>query len=132
MHSRLRPIRNNFRRVSRVVRDLSRQLGKQCDLVVEGKEVELDKTIIEAIGDPLTHLIRNALDHGLERPEVRAAKGKRPGGVIRLTASHQAGRVNITISDDGAGIDAGKLKAKAVAKGLSTAQQDPEERRVGQ
>lgn len=123
MHSRMQPIGNIFGRFSRVVRDLSQQLKKQCDLIVEGKEVELDKTIIEAIGDPLIHLIRNSLDHGLESPEQRIAKGKKAAGTIRLTASHQAGRVNITITDDGSGIDATRIKSKAVAKGIITAEQ---------
>jgi two-component system, chemotaxis family, sensor kinase CheA len=123
MHSRMQPIGNIFGRFSRVVRDLSQQLKKQCDLIVEGKEVELDKTIIEAIGDPLIHLIRNSLDHGLESPDQRIAKGKKAAGTIRLTASHQAGRVNITITDDGAGIDAAKIKSKAIAKGILTSEQ---------
>lgn len=123
MRSRMQPIGNVFSRFTRVVRDLSAQLGKQCELIIEGKEVELDKTIVEAIGDPLTHLIRNSLDHGLEKPDKRVANGKRPSGTIILKAAHQAGRVSITIQDDGAGIDGEKVKAKALAKGLLTPEQ---------
>lgn len=120
MQTRMQPIGSVFNKFPRVVRDLSSKLGKQCDLVIEGKDVELDKSIIEAIGDPLTHLIRNSVDHGIERPEVRTAKGKKPSGTVVLRAFHQAGKVNITITDDGAGIDAEKLKAKAIEKGLIT------------
>lgn len=123
MRSRMQPLDNVFGKFQRVVRDLGQRLGKKCDLTIEGREVELDKSIIEAIADPLTHLVRNALDHGVESPDVRAARGKRPTGTIRLAAVHQAGRVLITISDDGAGIDAEKLKAKAISKGLLTAEQ---------
>jgi two-component system chemotaxis sensor kinase CheA len=87
-------------------------------LEINGKDVELDKTIIEAIGDPLTHLIRNSVDHGVELPAVREERGKPACGTVHLRAYHQDGKVNIAISDDGAGIDADKLKAKAIEKGL--------------
>lgn len=123
MHSRMQPVSNLFSKFPRIVRDLGGSLGKQCDLMTEGNEVELDKTIIEAIGDPLTHLIRNSVDHGVERPDERIAAGKSPVGRVCLSASHRAGRVNISISDDGRGIDAAKLKAKAVQKGIITAEQ---------
>lgn len=123
MHSRMQPVSNLFSKFPRIVRDLGGSLGKQCDLVTEGNEVELDKTIIEAIGDPLTHLVRNSVDHGIERPEARIAAGKNPMGRVVLSASHRAGRVNIAISDDGHGIDAAKLKAKAVQKGVITPEQ---------
>ncbi len=120
MQTRMQPVGNVFNKFTRVVRDLSRTLGKECELVIEGKEVELDKTIIEAIGDPLTHLVRNSVDHGVEMPGVRKQNGKPEAGTIQLKAYHQDGKVNIAISDDGAGIDAGKLKKKAVEKGLIT------------
>lgn len=123
MQTRMQPIGSVFNKFPRVVRDLSGKLGKQCDLVIEGKDVELDKSIIETIGDPLTHLVRNSVDHGIELPSVRTSRGKRPTGTITLKAYHQAGKVNIRISDDGAGIDAEKLKQKAVEKGLITAAQ---------
>ncbi|MBN2022134.1 MAG: chemotaxis protein CheW [Pirellulales bacterium] len=126
MQTRMQVIGTIFQKFPRVVRDLSNQLGKQCKLVIDGKDVELDKSIIEAIGDPLTHLIRNAVDHGIERPEVRATAGKNPEGTIALRAFHQAGKVNIAISDDGAGIDARRLKEKAVTRGLITPEQSRE------
>jgi two-component system chemotaxis sensor kinase CheA len=120
MQTRMQPVGNVFNKFTRVVRDLSRTLGKQCQLVIDGKDVELDKTIIEAIGDPLTHLIRNSVDHGVESPQVRQQNGKPAEGTVHLKAFHQDGKVNISISDDGAGIDAGRLKTKAVEKGLIT------------
>lgn len=120
MQTRMQPIGNVFGKFTRVVRDLSKTLGKQCQLEVEGKDVELDKTIIESIGDPLTHLVRNAMDHGLETPQVREQNGKNPVGTVRLAASHQEGKVLLAISDDGAGIDPAKLRRKAVEKGLIT------------
>ncbi len=122
MKTRMQPIGNVFSKFSRVVRDLSAKLGKQCDIVMEGKEVEVDKTIIEAIGDPLTHLVRNSVDHGVEKPSVRVAAGKNAVGTITLRAYHQAGKVRIDIVDDGGGIDARKLKQKAIDKGVITAE----------
>jgi two-component system, chemotaxis family, sensor kinase CheA len=118
MQTRMQPIGTVFNKFPRIVRDLSGKLNKQCDLIIEGKDVELDKSIIETIGDPLTHLIRNSVDHGIEMPQARSSKGKNPTGHITLRAFHQAGKVNIAITDDGAGIDPAKLKAKAVSKGL--------------
>ncbi len=123
MQTRMQPIGNVFGKFTRVVRDLSKTLGKQCQLEIEGKDVELDKTIIESIGDPLTHLVRNAMDHGLETPAVRQQNGKNPVGTVRLAASHQEGKVLLEISDDGAGIDAARIRRKAVEKGLITAEQ---------
>lgn len=123
MQTRLQAIGTVFGRFPRVVRDLSSTLGKQCQLTIEGKEVELDKSIIEAIGDPLTHLIRNAVDHGIERPEVRLRAGKPAAGSIALRAFHQSGKVHVQITDDGRGIDAARLREKAVAKGLITPEQ---------
>ncbi len=123
MQTRLQTVNTVFSKFPRVVRDLSNLLGKQCELVVEGEDVELDKSIIEAIGDPLTHLIRNAVDHGLENPEARIKAGKPPKGKVLLKAFHEAGKVNLAVSDDGAGIDVVKLKEKAVARGIITAEQ---------
>ncbi len=123
MQTRMQPVGTVFNKFPRVVRDLSGSLGKQCELTIRGKEVELDKTIIEAIGDPLTHLIRNSVDHGVETPDVRQANGKPPAGEVELRAFHQAGKVNITIRDDGKGIDAEKLKQSAIHKGIISAEQ---------
>ena len=123
MQTRLQVVETIFNKFPRVVRDLSDTLGKQCELTVEGEDVELDKSIIEAIGDPLTHLIRNAVDHGVETAETRLKAGKPAMGRISLKAFHQAGKVHIAVSDDGAGIDAAKLKAKAVSRGVITAEQ---------
>lgn len=120
METRMQPVGNVFAKFPRVVRDLSASLGKDVSLVTEGNDVELDKTIIEAISDPLTHLVRNSVDHGVESPDDRAARGKPRQGTVVLRAFHDGGTVNITISDDGAGIDVEVLKAKAVAKGLIT------------
>lgn len=123
MQTRMQPIGNVFNRFTRVVRDLSNKLGKQCSLTIEGKEVEVDKTIVEAIADPLTHLVRNAVDHGMERPDVRVARGKPPEGILQLRALHESGKVRIEIRDDGSGIDAERIKRKALEKGLITADQ---------
>ncbi len=122
MLTRMQPVGNVLSKFTRVVRDLSKQLGKQVQLEVEGKDVELDKTIIESIGDPLTHLVRNAMDHGIERPDVRLAAGKPAMGTIHLAAMHQEGKVLLVIRDDGAGIDAARLRKKVVEKGLMTAE----------
>lgn len=120
MQTRMQPVGTVFNKFTRIVRDLSNMLNKQCLLEIEGKDVELDKTIIEAIGDPLTHLIRNSVDHGVESPDVREKNGKPACGKVHLRAYHQDGKVNIAISDDGAGIDANKLKTKAIEKGILT------------
>ncbi len=123
MLTRMQSIGNVFNKFPRVVRDLAAALGKQIELTLEGKDVELDKTIIEAIGDPLTHLVRNSVDHGVETPEVRQQAGKSAIGQIYLKAYHEAGQVNIEISDDGKGLDGNKLAAKALEKGLITEDQ---------
>ncbi|ADW17968.1 CheA signal transduction histidine kinase [Desulfobulbus propionicus DSM 2032] len=123
MLTRMQPIGNVFNKFPRVVRDLSKKLGKQIDLTIVGKDVELDKTIIEAINDPLTHLVRNSVDHGIEAPEERIQKGKDVRGLIVLKAYHAAGQVVIEISDDGKGIDGNMLAETAVKKGLITADQ---------
>ncbi|MDH4317799.1 MAG: chemotaxis protein CheA, partial [Desulfobulbaceae bacterium] len=118
MLTRMQPIGNVFNKFPRVVRDLAKKLGRQIDLTIVGKDVELDKTIIEAINDPLTHLIRNSVDHGIEKPNDRLQKGKSPRGIIILKAYHEAGQVVIEISDDGKGIDGDKILAVAINKGL--------------
>jgi two-component system chemotaxis sensor kinase CheA len=120
MRTRMQPIGTIFGRFPRVVRDLSAKLGKQVELQIEGNDVEVDKTIIEAIGDPLTHLIRNSIDHGLEAPTTRESRGKKATGMVRLRAYHQAGKMRIDIEDDGGGIDPAKLRAKAISMGILT------------
>jgi len=107
-----------FGRFQRVVHDVSREIGKQIDLVISGEDTELDKTVVEKIGDPLTHLVRNAMDHGIEVAELRAARGKPAHGSIRLNAFHDAGSVVIEVEDDGGGLDRERILAKAVERGL--------------
>ena len=123
MLTRMQPIGNVFNKFPRVVRDLSKMLNKQMDLTIVGKDVELDKTIIEAINDPLTHLVRNSVDHGIEPPDERVRKGKNPKGLIVLKAYHEAGQVVIEISDDGKGLDGNILAETAINKGLITPEQ---------
>ncbi len=118
MQTRMQPIGSVFNRFTRVVRDMARQLNKQISLEIEGAEVELDKSIIELLTDPLTHIVRNCVDHAIEMPEERQKKGKDPMGKVRLRAYHEAGQVNIAISDDGRGIDAKRVAEKAVEKGV--------------
>ncbi len=123
MKTRMQPIGNVWNKLPRVVRDLSLSCGKQVRLVMEGQETELDKTIIEAIKDPLTHLVRNAVDHGIELPEDRVAAGKSEEGQLVLRAFHEGGQVNIEIVDDGGGVDADRVRAKAVSSGIVTQDQ---------
>lgn len=118
MQTRIQPIGTVFSRYSRVVRDTARTLGKEIALHVHGTEVELDKSILEALADPLTHLIRNSADHGIELPEVRREAGKSRQGNISLSAWHEGGQVNISIVDDGRGMDPKAIFAKAVEKGI--------------
>ncbi len=118
MRIRMLPISFTFSRFPRMVRDLSRQLGKKIELKLSGEQTELDKTVLEKIGDPLVHLIRNALDHGLETPQERRAAGKPETGIITLHAYHQGGHIMIEISDDGRGLNREKIRAKAVANKL--------------
>ncbi len=117
MNTRMQPIGSVFTKFQRVVHDMSKNLGKQVDLIIEGESVELDKTIIEAIGDPLTHLVRNSMDHGIEMPDVRAKAGKRLPAVLKLSAFHEAGQVNIDVMDDGGGIDPQVVKKKLLENG---------------
>ncbi|GIN19174.1 MAG TPA: chemotaxis protein CheA [Bacillus bacterium] len=123
MKVRMLPIRQLFSRFPRMVRDLAQTLDKDIDLVIEGQETELDRTVIEKIGDPLIHLIRNAVDHGLESKEDRIKANKPPKGVLRITASHEENQVVITVEDDGAGIDPEKMRASAVKKGVISAEE---------
>ncbi len=118
MSIRMVPISFAFSRFPRLVRDLSHALGKQIQLIMEGESTELDKTVMEKIGDPLVHLVRNSLDHGIEMPDVRKAKGKPEMGTITLSACHQGGNILIEIIDDGGGIKADKVREKAIQKGL--------------
>lgn len=121
MKTRMQPIGNVWSKFPRVVRDLAVACGKQVTIQMEGANTELDKTIIEAIKDPLTHIVRNAVDHGIEAPTLRVMADKAPEGRLLLRAFHEGGQVNIEITDDGAGIDPAKLRAKAVEKGILTA-----------
>jgi len=123
MKTRMQPIGNIWSKFPRVVRDLSMAVGKKIRLEMEGKETELDKTLIEAIKDPLTHIVRNSCDHGIESPEVRAENGKDEEGVLLLRAFHEGGQVNIEIIDDGGGIDPEKIKKKALEKEVITPEQ---------
>jgi len=107
-----------FNRFRRVVHDVSRSLGKPVELVVRGEDTELDKTVVEKIGDPLTHLVRNAMDHGIEPPEVRAARGKPAQGTITLDARHDSGHIVIEVGDDGGGLDRERILAKAIERGI--------------
>ena len=118
MKTRMQPIKNVWDKFPRVVRDLARANGKAVELVMEGAETELDKTLLEAIKDPMTHIVRNAADHGIELPEVRKGRGKPAKGTLFLKAYHEGGQINIEISDDGAGIDVEAVRKKAVEKGL--------------
>ena len=118
MDVRMLPIRHVFERFPRLVRDLARQTGKDIELILEGENTRIDKAIIDEIGEPLVHLIRNSVDHGIETPEERVAVGKTPTGTILLSAAQESSHVVITIMDDGSGIDAARVKAKAVSRGL--------------
>jgi two-component system chemotaxis sensor kinase CheA len=120
MRIRMLPIANVFNKFPRLVRDLARKAGKQVELVIRGEETELDRSVIEEISDPLIHLLRNAVDHGLETPEERRAAGKSERGTILLTARHEESRIILTVEDDGRGIDVERVKASAVHKGLLT------------
>ncbi len=120
MYTRMQPVSSVFSKFPRVIRDMSRKLGKDISLEIQGENVELDKSIVEALSDPLTHLIRNSADHGIESPAIRKAQGKSPQGKIELIARHEGGQVFIEIIDNGAGIDPAILKRKALEKELIT------------
>jgi two-component system, chemotaxis family, sensor kinase CheA len=123
MKTRMLPIEQLFNRFPRMVRDLSKSLQKEIDLIIEGKETELDRTVIEEIGDPLIHLIRNSIDHGVEDADTRRRIGKPACGTVRIKAAHQENQVVLTIEDDGAGINILKVKDSAIEKGLISSQQ---------
>ncbi|WP_297259513.1 chemotaxis protein CheA [uncultured Desulfovibrio sp.] len=123
MKVRMVPVSSVFSRFPRLVRDLSRKSGKEVDLVMEGEETELDKSVVEAIGDPLVHLIRNSVDHGIESEEARVAAGKSPKGRVTLRAFHKGNSVAIEIEDDGKGIDPEKMREVAIRKGIITAEE---------
>jgi two-component system, chemotaxis family, sensor kinase CheA len=123
MKIRMVPVDQLFRRFPRIVRDVARQCGREVDLELSGQETDLDKGILDAIAEPLTHLVRNAVSHGIESAEHRKAQGKSPRGKIRLNAYHQGNQVVVEISDDGRGIDANKIRAKAIDLGMTTAEE---------
>jgi len=120
MKTRMQPIGNAWQKLPRIVRDLSAELGKSIELEMHGAETELDRQVLELVKDPLTHLVRNCADHGIERPAERVAAGKPQHGTIRLTACHQGGHIIIEIADDGRGLDTARIKAKALDLGLAT------------
>jgi two-component system chemotaxis sensor kinase CheA len=120
MKARMQPVSNIFSKMPRIVRDLSQSLGRRVRLQLEGQDTELDKSLLEAIKDPLTHAVRNSLDHGIELPEVRQAAGKDPEGTLKLRASHEGSHVIIEVSDDGAGIAVEKVRQKAIERGVIT------------
>ena len=118
MKTRMQPIKKVFGRFPRVVRDLARSLKKYINLILEGEETDLDKNLVEALADPLVHLVRNSVDHGIEMPDVREASGKPRTGTVTLSASQEGDHILLTIKDDGAGMDAEKLKKIAINKGV--------------
>jgi two-component system chemotaxis sensor kinase CheA len=120
MKARMQPVSNIFSKMPRIVRDLSQSLGRRVRLQLVGQDTELDKSLLEAIKDPLTHAVRNSLDHGIEPPEVREAAGKDPEGTLQLRASHEGSHVVIEVSDDGAGIAVEKVRQKAIERGVIT------------
>jgi len=126
LKTRMQPVKKVFGILPRLVRDLSKAHGKEVELRIEGQETELDRTLLETLKDPLTHLVRNAIDHGIEPPEIRRQQGKSATGTITIHAYHEGGQVHIDISDDGAGIDLEPVKNKAIQEGLLSAQRAEE------
>ena len=122
MAIRAQPVKSVFQRMSRLVRELEVVTGKHVRLVTEGESTEVDKTVVEKLTDPLTHMIRNAVDHGIESAEARLAVGKPPEGTLRLSAAHRSGRIVIEVSDDGGGINRDRVRAKAIERGLVSAE----------
>jgi len=127
---RMVEIGETFSRFHRVVRDVSQELGKDIELVITGAETELDKTVVEKISDPLTHLVRNSMDHGIESTEERLARGKSPRGRVSLNAYHESGSIVIEVGDDGGGLNRDKIFAKALEKGLVAQGQTLSDREV--
>ncbi|MCC7408156.1 MAG: chemotaxis protein CheA, partial [Phycisphaeraceae bacterium] len=123
MRTRMQPLAKLFDRYPRVIRDIARMTGKKIDLEVQGKETEVDKSVLELLADPLVHILRNSADHGVEQPDVRAAGGKAEMGRVVLTAEHQGSHVRVAVTDDGKGLDREVLGRKAVEKGLTTVDQ---------
>lgn len=118
MSMRMVPIRATFQKMTRLVRDTVARIGKQAELVLEGEDTELDRTVVEEISDPLIHMVRNSVDHGIEMPDVRIANGKPASGTVVLRAFHRSGSIVIEIRDDGAGLNKERLVAKAIEKGI--------------
>lgn len=127
MSMRMVPIKSTFQKMIRLVRDLCKKSGKEVSLIMKGEETEIDRNMVEEIYEPLVHMIRNALDHGIEMPEERIKAGKDPGGTITLTAQQKGGNIVIEILDDGRGLDAAKIRAKAIKVGLISASDNLEE-----
>jgi two-component system chemotaxis sensor kinase CheA len=118
MAIRAQPVKSVFQRIPRLVREVAAMTGKQARLVTDGEGTEVDKTVIERLSDPITHMIRNAIDHGLEKPEARVAAGKPAEGTVRLSAQHRSGRIVIEVADDGGGINRERVRQIAIDKGL--------------
>jgi two-component system, chemotaxis family, sensor kinase CheA len=127
---RMVPVRGTFQKMARLVRDLSGQVGKEIRLVLEGEETEVDRTLVEELGDPLVHMIRNAADHGIESPTDRVAAGKDPSGTITLRALHKGGMVFLQIQDDGRGLSVSRIRGKAIERGLISAHEQLTDREV--
>lgn len=132
MAIRMVPIGHLFRRMTRLVRDLARKSGKRAELEMFGEDVELDRTLVEELADPMVHMIRNSMDHGLETPDERVAKGKPASGTVTLRASHQAGQIHIEISDDGRGLDRTRILKKAIERNVVSADQELSEQEIFQ
>src|SRR5437899_563635 len=132
MDIRMLPIRHVFERFPRLVRDLARQQGKDIELILEGEGTRIDKAIIDEIGEPLVHMIRNSVDHGIETPAIRVARGKTPTATILLSAMQESNHVLITIMDDGSGIDAAAVRRKALDRGLLKADETVADRELVQ
>ena len=131
MRARMQPVERVFANLPRMVRDLAAGLNKKIDLVTEGGDTELDRQLIELIRDPLTHLVRNCADHGIEPPDERVRLGKPAAGTVRVAAAHEAGQITIEISDDGRGLDKARIEEKALALGLVDAAQLKRDERRG-
>jgi two-component system chemotaxis sensor kinase CheA len=130
MAMRLVPVGPLFGRMARLVRDLARQFGKQVEMETQGNEIDLDRTIVEELADPLMHMVRNALDHGIETPAERVAQGKSPTARLLLKAHHHAGQVLIEIADDGRGLNRGEIRAKAIQRGLLGSDEEPSDNQI--
>ncbi|SDT91409.1 two-component system, chemotaxis family, sensor kinase CheA [Verrucomicrobium sp. GAS474] len=130
MSMRMVPIRGTFQKMNRVVRDISAKIGKQIDFVISGEDTELDRTIVEEISDPLLHMVRNSVDHGVETPEVRVAKGKPPQGLVELRAFHEGGNIVIQLIDNGAGLNTERILRKAKENGIIAPDAEPTEQEI--